>query len=987
MPSLVLFARADTQPNCLLSMSRREEVLNTRSSNLFRRELYCCVKRSAIASASSSSSFSGPSRGLFPEQCWISLHFSHSSRNLMQPAELRRISLQVILPLPKGLVMITSSFTLPSAADKRRADFNMSAVHHGVHGAEQVPAHSRHGREQAPEVVERVVEKHVDASGVANDRSQEFGKEESGRVDVIGDLERKQVPELLVLPLALLLQRVDPLPVDPDGERRRSVQHILQLNSPEQGLHSSHRAFMVSLQTSSSFASLASISSAARIASCSKGDLLSFLEEIIQKLLVVLGGFLHHGLHLLHAIDGVFNLFIQILLTLEGNLCEQQPTCKMCSTSDLVSSVDGGRMQLAEARKRANKVSVTLDSFFFFIIIIIINILSDPRREQDIMRARETCKQIRFVAHDRLRRPVKLLRQPPGRMSAYSGAGITPAAIPTRREWRQPEKRDNNGGYENQLFKVFKKVDNLSEEESAHNKKIAKVQEGIEDLRSVSNSSDCLDVSFYSEEISRLKREFEDIQKMILGQEQFLDQASQTQTTIKATSNQLTVGVQNHLMSLKLLNQSLERFTNQVQGWKEVIDETEEKMKTLTEDQYDVKATAQQINTTVALSTMWIDALQKKADEETAVLQTLTSSLQNYTRVLSAIKSNTSNTSQRMRSLQNTVIIDQQKMAMFSDVIHDLTQQVMNLQMQLDNVTSLMDENEENMHDLQYHSRYYENRTGERFSALDGRLNSIEMEIETIASSINATVSHVQSMYKYINVESSSCKGRLGRHTEDLQNMNTTVFLLLNLASTLKQQNMLLNVRLDMDVRNLSMVMEEMKLVDVFHSNLINNFTILKGAPGPPGAKGNRGETGPKGPMGLTGSKGDRGPIGGRGTIGVKGALGVRGSPGEQGPIGSRGPPGLKGAKGSIGLPGPKGERGQKGDLGPSGSDGIPGVEGPPGIQGHVGLPGITGPPGARGKPGPTGPPGPPGTPGPPGLPYRHEPQQQTVTPAAGSKR
>lgn len=31
--------------------------------------------------------------------------------------------------------------------------------------------------------------------------------------------------------------------------------------------------------------------------------------------------------------------------------------------------------------------------------------------------------------------------------------------------------------------------------------------------------------------------------------------------------------------------------------------------------------------------------------------------------------------------------------------------QVMNLQMQLDNVTSFTDEHEENMHDLQYHSR------------------------------------------------------------------------------------------------------------------------------------------------------------------------------------------------------------------------------------------------------------------------------------------
>lgn len=63
-----------------------------------------------------------------------------------------------------------------------------------------------------------------------------------------------------------------------------------------------------------------------------------------------------------------------------------------------------------------------------------------------------------------------------------------------------------------------------------------------------------------------------------------------------------------------------------------------------------------------------------------------------------------------------------------------------------------------------------------------------------------------------------------------MQNMNNTVLLLLHLADTLRQQNMLLNVRLDMDVRNLSMVMEEMKLVDVLHTQLIKNFTIVKGA-------------------------------------------------------------------------------------------------------------------------------------------------------------
>ncbi|KAM7395119.1 hypothetical protein PAMA_006729 [Pampus argenteus] len=523
---------------------------------------------------------------------------------------------------------------------------------------------------------------------------------------------------------------------------------------------------------------------------------------------------------------------------------------------------------------------------------------------------------------------------------------------------------------------VFRKVDTLFEEESVNHRKITHVQQRMEDLSSTSNCSGCLDVTLYSEEISRLKREFEDIQKMILGQEQVLYQASQNQSNLKATNSQLTRDLQNHLMAIKLLNQSLERYLDRVEGWKDVIEETEENMKTLVEDQYDIKATAQQVNTTVALSTMWIDVLQRKADEETLVLQKLTSDWQNYSRVLSMMKSNMSSTAQNMRFLQNNIVVDHQRIATFTEMFYDLTQQVTNLQMQLDNATSFMDEHEENMHDLQYHSRYYENRTGERFSALDGRLNSIEMEIATVSSSINATVSHVQSMYKYINIESSTCQGRLNRQMEDLQNMNNTVLLLLHLADTLRQQNMLLNVRLDVDVRNLSMVMEEMKLVDRHHTQIIKNFTILKGAPGPPGPKGNRGETGTKGSVGQTGSKGDRGPIGSRGSLGEKGSPGLKGAPGETGPSGNKGPPGLKGEKGSFGQPGPKGVRGQKGDMGPLGKDGIPGPTGLQGVPGQEGRPGINGLPGPRGKTGPVGPPGPPGIPGPrglPGLPYPHD--------------
>ncbi|XP_026855562.2 scavenger receptor class A member 3 isoform X1 [Electrophorus electricus] len=514
---------------------------------------------------------------------------------------------------------------------------------------------------------------------------------------------------------------------------------------------------------------------------------------------------------------------------------------------------------------------------------------------------------------------------------------------------------------------VFRKVDSLSEEELLFHKNITKVQESVQDLSIASNCTECYHLAHFRDEITRLKREFEDIQKMVLSQEQLLDQTSQSQKTLSQSNSRMMRDVQAYGISIKQINQSLEQYLDQVNGWQAVINETDQGMKSLIQDQYDLKGSMQQVNTTVALSAMWIDALRRKAEEDTLVLQKMSSDWQNYSRTLSTLKSNSSAATQTMRTIQNGIVTTHQRISMSSDMVHDLTLQVINLQMQLDNVSSFIDEHEENMHDHQYHSKYYENRTKERFVSLDARMSSIELEIDTIASSINATVSHVQSMYKYINMESSSCQSKLGSHTENLQNLNNTVLFLLNLADSLRVQHMLLSVRLDIDVRNLSMVMEELKLVDTRHSQLIQNFTILKGAPGPPGAKGNRGEAGATGPAGLTGIKGDRGRPGIPGPVGPKGIMGPKGAQGEPGPSGGRGSQGLKGAKGSLGQPGPRGEKGQKGDMGVAGKDGLPGPKGPPGIQGQSGLPGLHGIAGPRGKPGPVGPPGPHGPPGPPG--------------------
>lgn len=194
--------------------------------------------------------------------------------------------------------------------------------------------------------------------------------------------------------------------------------------------------------------------------------------------------------------------------------------------------------------------------------------------------------------------------------------------------------------------------------------------------------------------------------------------------------------------------------------------------------------------------------------------------------------------------------------------------------------------------------------------------------------------------------------------------------------------------RLDTEVANLSVVMEEMKLVDSKHGQLIKNFTILQGPPGPRGPKGDRGSQGPPGPTGNKGQKGEKGEPGPPGPAGERGTIGPVGPPGERGSKGSKGSQGPKGSRGSPGKPGPQGPSGDPGPPGPPGKDGLPGPQGPPGfqgLQGTVGEPGVPGPRGLPGLPGVPGMPGPKGPPGPPGPSGAMEPLalQNEPTPAS----
>ncbi|XP_029417001.1 scavenger receptor class A member 3 isoform X5 [Nannospalax galili] len=381
---------------------------------------------------------------------------------------------------------------------------------------------------------------------------------------------------------------------------------------------------------------------------------------------------------------------------------------------------------------------------------------------------------------------------------------------------------------------VFRKVDSLSEDislaQSIYDKKLVLMQENLQGLdpKALNNCSFCREAGQLGQEIRKLQEELEGLQKMLLAQEVQLDQTSQAHELLSTTSGRISQEMGSCSFSIHQVNQSLGLFLAQMRGWQVTTAGLDLSLKDLTQECYDVKAAVHQINFTVGQTAEWIHGIQRKTDEETLTLQKMVTDWQNYTRLFGGLRSTSTKTGEVVKTIQATLGASSQRISQNSESMHDLVLQVMGLQLQLDNISSFLDDHEENMHDLQYHTRYAQNRTVERFESLEGRMASHEIEIGTIFTNINATDNHVHSMLKYLDDVRLSCTLGFHTHAEELYYLNKSVSLMLGTTDLLRERFSLLSARLDFNVRNLSLIMEEMKAVDLHHGEILRNVTILR---------------------------------------------------------------------------------------------------------------------------------------------------------------
>ncbi|XP_075069490.1 collectin-12 [Mixophyes fleayi] len=525
-------------------------------------------------------------------------------------------------------------------------------------------------------------------------------------------------------------------------------------------------------------------------------------------------------------------------------------------------------------------------------------------------------------------------------------------------------------------YKVVEKMDGVSDDMEKSNmgysNKISEVERNLkklDDLAGEKSVSTNTELSSVRSDILAIRQQLREITEKSSRNKDALEKLQEADGLLDAKQNQMKNALDTNSLMINGVNQTLQVYNTYVSSLQQDTTSLQTNLQGQMQSSNVITMSISNLNLTQIQQRTVISTLQRSVDDTSQAIQRIKNDFQSLQQAVLQTRKDTEWLKERVQNLQSIASNNSALVKSNSESVEDMSSQLSTLGGQIDNITVIAQTNEQNLKDLQDNHKEYENRTNTKFNDLEERFQKFEEDIVGIISNISHTAHHLRTLTTNLNDVRTTCTETLSEHSEDLMQLNNSLTNIQQDTSSLRSQQDTMRQRLDTEVANLSIIMEEMKLVDSKHGQLIRNFTILQGPPGPRGPKGERGSLGPMGsigPKGQTGEKGEQGPTG---PAGEKGPPGPIGPPGEKGSKGSRGSQGNKGQRGSPGKSGEPGPKGDPGLSGPPGITGLPGPSGPPGLQGIKGALGDPGVAGVRGAPGPPGIPGLPGVPGPRGPP------------------
>lgn len=277
-------------------------------------------------------------------------------------------------------------------------------------------------------------------------------------------------------------------------------------------------------------------------------------------------------------------------------------------------------------------------------------------------------------------------------------------------------------------------------------------------------------------------------------------------------------GIKQTLTSYSGMIDSLEADTARLQS------EIQSQVKVQSQTQVDVSA----LNITQAQQRNLLSTLQKTIENAGQEVQKLKNDYQILQQTARQTRADTEWLKEKVQNLQ---VLEANNSALArnnEEALNDLGAQLSTLASQIQNTSALTEGHDQSLHEMMDHQRDHDNATSFKFDKMEARLDRHENDMNRVTGNISFAAQILGVISSELN-GLRSCAETVMQHSDLLVGLNGSVTQANADNRELRAQQDELTARLDREVNNLSMVMEEMKLVDSKHTQLITNFTILQG--------------------------------------------------------------------------------------------------------------------------------------------------------------
>lgn len=277
-------------------------------------------------------------------------------------------------------------------------------------------------------------------------------------------------------------------------------------------------------------------------------------------------------------------------------------------------------------------------------------------------------------------------------------------------------------------------------------------------------------------------------------------------------------GIKQTLTSYSGMIDSLEADTARLQS------EIQSQVKVQSQTQVDVSV----LNITQAQQRNLLSTLQKTIEKAGQEVQKLKNDYQILQQTARQTRADTEWLKEKVQNLQVLAANNSALARNNEEALNDLGAQLSTLASQIQNTSALTEGHDQSLHEMMDHQRDHDNATSFKFDKMEARLDRHENDMNRVTGNISFAAQILGVISSELN-GLRSCAETVMQHSDLLVGLNGSVTQANTDNRELRAQQDELTARLDREVNNLSMVMEEMKLVDSKHTQLITNFTILQG--------------------------------------------------------------------------------------------------------------------------------------------------------------